>query len=149
MLATSLGVLLALVLLLVGYAVMRMLRAFAGLLRTLGRPRAGWRLRGLRLSRSRALAQAEGARATAMEAEVRRLRAELRLMRAERDRALSGNWERPARGTAPDDRFARAKREFAMRFHPDRLRSPALERSLRGAIFREYWGVLRRIERGG
>ncbi|NKC33683.1 hypothetical protein [Falsiroseomonas selenitidurans] len=102
----------------------RALRGWAGLLR---RPRLG----GLRLAYSRALARSESARAAALAAEVARLRVELRLARA------------------PEPRFQRAKREFARRFHPDRLPRRTPDRPLRIALFREYWAVLRRIERDG
>jgi hypothetical protein len=146
MLAMLLGVLVALLLVLIACALRRALQALAGLLRTARRPHGLRRLRGLRLSCSRALARAEGVRAAAMEAELRRLRTELRLLRAERDRALARASAGPSR-RAPDDRFVRAKREFALRFHPDRLRVAAAERRLRSAIFSEYWDVLCRIER--
>ncbi|MFM2148387.1 MAG: hypothetical protein RLZZ187_693 [Pseudomonadota bacterium] len=91
-------------------------------------------LRARRLGRARALARAEGARAAALAEEVQRLRVELRLLRA--------------KGGAADDRFLRAKREFARRFHPDRLPRSAPDRALRTGIFREFWAVLKRIERG-
>lgn len=130
------GVLLAL--LLVGAVLlgMRLLRAAGRLLRWLRRPALPRRLRpgALRLGRARAVARAEGARAAALAEEVQRLRVELRLLRAH--------------GAAADDRFLRAKREFARRFHPDRLPQGAPDRVLRAAVFRDYWAVLKRIERG-
>ncbi|WP_237215538.1 hypothetical protein, partial [Falsiroseomonas oryziterrae] len=107
-----------------------------------------------RLRRSRALARREGARSREATEEVRRLRAELRLVRAERDEAIArlGLADAP-RGRwwlrrAPDDRFQRAKRAFALRFHPDRVPRDAPDRALRLAVFRDYWDALRRIERG-
>lgn len=135
----------------------RLFRAVAALLR---RPRQQGavliaRLRGMRLTRSRALARSEGARAEALAAEVRLLRAELRLARAERDTARAelaglgtvGRWPWRRR-LPPDDRFLRAKREFALRFHPDRLPRGAADRKLRVAMFLDYWQALQRIERG-
>jgi|GEM_PF-2266596 len=112
------------------------------------------RLRGLRLRRSRALAQREAARSREAAEEVQRLRAELRLLRAERDGALARlalaaapprRWHRPRK---PDDRFQQAKREFARRFHPDRVPRDAPDRALRLAVFRDHWAALRRIEKG-
>lgn len=130
------GVLLAL--LLVGLLAlgMRLVRAALQVLRRGRRfsvPR-GLALSALRLGRARALARAEGARSAALAEEVQRLRVELRLLRAG--------------SAAADDRFVRAKREFARRFHPDRLPRGAPDRAIRGGIFREFWAVLKRIERG-
>ena len=134
LLAILAGVLLAL--LLVGLLAlgMRLLRAARQMLRR--RPAVPPRLRlsALRLGRARALARAEGARAAALADEVQRLRVELRLLRAG--------------SAAVDDRFLRAKREFARRFHPDKLPRGAPDRAIRSGIFREFWAVLKRIERG-
>jgi len=136
LLAILAGVLLAL--LLVGLVAlgMRLLRAALRVMRRgqgLSVPR-GLALSALRLGRARALARAEGARSAALAEEVQRLRVELRLLRAG--------------SAAADDRFLRAKREFARRFHPDRLPRGAPDRAIRGGIFREFWAVLKRIERG-
>lgn len=142
-------------------AVGALIRLLRGVLRLLRMPRQRGavllaRLRGLRLRRSRALARNEALRAATALAEVRRLRAELRLARAERDAALArlaearpaGLFLRARRGAAPDDRFLRAKRAFALRFHPDRMPREAPDRGLRAALFREHWQELQRIERG-
>lgn len=146
----------ALLLVGVGVALLRLGRELAAILRLPRRRGAVLvaRLRGLRLRRSRALARREGGRSREATLEVRRLRAELRLVRAERDEALarlaqaaapSRRWRhRPV----PDDRFLQAKRAFALRFHPDRVPRSAPDRALRLAVFREYWDALRRIERG-
>jgi hypothetical protein len=157
--AVLVGCLLAALLLWLGAVLLRLLRGVLGLLRMPRRRGAVLlaRLRGLRLRRSRALARTEGERAAAAEAELRRLRVELRLVRAERDEALgrlsAGDAARRSvwpwnRAAAPDERFLRAKRAFAMRFHPDRLPRDATERAVRIALFREHWQELRRIERG-
>ncbi len=164
MLATLAGILLALMLALAGWTAFRLIRGAArGLAALVRLPRQRVavlvaRLRGLRLSRSRAVARAEGERASALAEEVRRLRADLRLARAERDEARgllalvtsdarSRMWRR--RPAAPDQRFLLAKREFARRFHPDRLPQGARDRTLRAAIFTEFWTTLKRIEREG
>jgi hypothetical protein len=136
LLAILAGVLLAL--LLVGLLAlgMRLVRAVWRVLRRrqgLSVP-GGLALGALRLGRARALARAEGTRAAALAEEVQRLRVELRLLR-------SGS-------AAADDRFRLAKREFARRFHPDKLPRGAPDRAIRGGIFREFWAVLKRIERG-
>ncbi len=67
------------------------------------------------------------------------------MARAQRDAALARDG---GAGRAPaHDLFQEAKREFARRFHPDRLPAGAPDRALRTAIFRDFWDVLRRIER--
>ncbi|WP_372622734.1 hypothetical protein [Falsiroseomonas sp.] len=153
------GCLVAALLLWLGAMLLRLLRGVLALLRMPRRQGAVLlaRLRGLRLRRSRALARTEGERAAAAEAELRRLRAELRLARAERDEALTRLSASDAarrmiwpwhRGAARDERFLRAKRAFALRFHPDRLPRDATERAVRIALFREHWRELQRIERG-
>ncbi len=109
-------------------------RVVARLLRALTRRRPLGRWRAARLARSKALVRSEQARAEALAAEVARLRQELRNAR---------------QAPASEERFRRAKREFARRFHPDLLPRRSAERPLRIAIFREYWAVLRRIEREG
>ncbi|MBU8545014.1 MULTISPECIES: hypothetical protein [Roseomonadaceae] len=109
-------------------------RLVARLLHALTRRRPLGRWRALRLARSKALVRSEQARAEALAAEVARLRLELRNAR---------------QAPASEERFRRAKREFARRFHPDLLPRRSPERPLRIAIFREYWAVLRRIEREG
>jgi hypothetical protein len=153
MLAMLAGTLLALLLLLLGVWVWRLLRSLAVLLRRAWRRRVRLpaRLSGLRLSRSRALARRDGARAAAMASEVQRLRVELRIAQALRDEALARAEQagrRAPRRDRTDDLFRQAKREFARRFHPDRLPPGARDRALRVALFRDYWEVLRRIERG-
>jgi hypothetical protein len=151
------GCLLALLLVGLGTAFVRLVRGALGLLRLPRRRGAALlaRLRGLRLRRIRALARSERARAAAATEEVRRLRAELRLLRAERDATLArmvAAVTRPGsplgRQGRPDDRFQRAKRAFARRFHPDRLPPDAPDRRLRAALFREHWEELQRIGRG-
>lgn len=159
MLETVAGVVLALLIALVAWTLVRLARALVRLIR-LPRQRAAVltaRMRGVRIRRSRALARAEGERAAALAEEVRHLRAELRLARAERNEALGrvaqlegadgGRfWRR--RAGPPDDRFLRAKREFARRFHPDRLVRGAPDRAMRAVIFTEFWSALKQIERG-
>lgn len=144
LIAVVAGCLLAALLVWIGAALARLARGALLLLRMPRRRGAVLvaRLRGIRLRRSRALARAAGNRAAAAAAEVRRLRAELRLLRAERDEALA------RLASLPDDRFLRAKRAFAMRFHPDRLARDAPDRRLRAILFREHWQELQRIERG-
>lgn len=148
MLATLAGILLAVLIVLAGRLAWRLLRRIGALLRP--RPRRRGRrapmLRGLRLRRSRALLRAEAARSARLTAEVRRLRAEVALARAERDRAMARGGDLPARAVG-HDLFQEAKREFARRFHPDRLPAGAPDRALRSAIFRDFWEALRRIER--
>ncbi len=98
-------------------------------------------LRGRRLRSSRATVQAQATRIAELTAELERTRARLRQAERARDAALAAaRWE---------ERFHRAKRAFALRFHPDRLRGTSrAERSLRVAMFHEYWTDLQRIERG-
>lgn len=131
-----LGVVLALVVAALGWALWRLARALRALLPA-RRPLKGAPLRIARLRLRRA-----DARAGAQAEEIRRLRLALRQARQERD-ALRARTAPGAR-----DRFTEAKRAFALRFHPDRLVGTGLERALRGAMFREYWAELRRIERG-
>ncbi|NKE47446.1 hypothetical protein HB662_21895 [Roseomonas frigidaquae] len=132
------GLVLALLLLGLGLLIRKALRGAWAVLRSLWqrlqRPhRGGVTLRALRLSRSRAYARFEGERAALLAAEVARLRVELRL----------------ARIAPAEPRFQRAKREFARRFHPDRLPPRSPDRRIRVAMFQEYWAVLRGIERDG
>ena len=143
MLFTLAGFALALLPVLAFYAAWRFLRAVFGLLRAPWRRLVllGARLSRLKPARTRALARQEGPRAAALAEEVQRLRADLRIAQAERDLAVA---VQPAR----DDRFLRAKQEFARLFHPDSLAPDDPERLLRIAIFRDYWRVLRQIERG-
>lgn len=154
MLATLAGILLAVLIVLAGRLAWRLLCRIGALLRVRprsrrrGQPaRRAPRWRGLRLRRSRAMLRAEGKRSAALTVEVRRLRAELALARAERDAALARGGGAASRA-AGDDLFKEAKREFARRFHPDRLPADAPDRALRTAIFRDFWAALRRIERG-
>ncbi len=123
-----LGVLLAGVMLALGWLLWRGVQALRRLLP--GGPRP-LRAAPLRLARHR-LAHAD-ARAAALTAEVARLRLALRQVR------------QPV--AAPRDRFALAKRAFALRFHPDRVVARGLERAVRVAMFKEHWAELRRIER--
>jgi N-acetyl-anhydromuramyl-L-alanine amidase AmpD len=83
--------------------------------------------------------------------ERKQLRRALRQAERERDAlraklAAAGPATRPAASVT--DRFQRAKRAFALRFHPDRVAGGAAERHIRAAIFQEFWAELRRIERG-
>ena len=155
MIFTFAGFALALLPVLVFYGAWRFLRALLGLLRAPWQRLAllGARLSRLKPVRTRALAREEGPKAAALAEEVSRLRADLRIAQAERDlavaiqaparRAIALPWPR-----ARDERFQQAKQEFARLFHPDRLAPDDPERTLRTAIFRDYWRVLRRIERG-
>lgn len=153
MLVTLAGTLIAILPVLVAYAIWRLVRA---LWRLLAQPRRRFRVLvaragRLRLRRPRRPAAEDGPRAEALAAEVARLTTELRLARAQLavaeaaiDRpALRLPWRRPA-----DDRFHQAKLAFARAFHPDRLAEDAEDRAIRAAIFRDFWEVLRRIERG-
>jgi hypothetical protein len=156
--ATLAGLLLASLLLGLAWALARL---FALLWAVLRQPRHGARiaiarLRGVRITRLRARARHDGTRAAIAAEELGRLRAELRIALAERDAARAElaavaaprrvwPWRRAA---APDDRFQRAKRAFAMRFHPDRLPADPAERRVREMLFREHWAELKRIEKG-
>ena len=54
-----------------------------------------------------------------------------------------------SRGAVPHDdagKFADAKLAFARLYHPDQVRAGGIEQVLRGEIFKEYWGVLEKIE---
>lgn len=112
------------------------------------------RLRGsARLGQARRRLHAADDRAADLVAEVVRLKLALRVAEKERDAARAALVEAPRRALWPirapqDDRFQQAKRSFALRFHPDRPGILAAERSVRAAMFREFWGELRRIERG-
>ncbi len=151
MLVTLAGTLIAILPVLVAYAIWRLLRAIWRLLR---RPRKRFsvvlaRARRIRLPRRQPAAVEQAAPAALVE-EVARLKAELRLARAELALAEATKprggfrlpWKRP-----PDDRFQQAKLAFARAFHPDRLAEDAADRAIRTAIFRDFWEVLRRIER--
>jgi hypothetical protein len=98
------------------------------------------RLRGAPLRLSRAIRRRQGARIEDLSAELARARRLLRALERERD-AL-----RQQRGGPPESRFQRAKRAFALHFHPDHLNSHP-EQPVRRRIFQEFWPVLRRIER--
>ncbi|TCZ63638.1 hypothetical protein [Roseicella aquatilis] len=134
-----LGILLALLLFALGALVWRVLRWLRrALALLLGRSGAGRRvasLRGVRLRVARALGQHQAARIAALTTELERTRRALRLAEAAR-----------GGGGPPEDRFRRAKRAFAVHFHPDRLRCGEPERGLRIRIFQQFWQVLRRIE---
>jgi hypothetical protein len=154
--AALVGWAVALLLITFGVALLRLGRELAAILRLPRRRGAVLvaRLRGLRLRRSRAIARQESGRAREATEEVRRLRAELRVVRAERDEALGRLAQAAApprrwrHRPVPDDRFLQAKRAFALRFHPDRVPRDAPDRALRVLVFRDYWDALRRIERG-
>lgn len=136
-----LGILLALLIFGAGAALWR---AWQALRRLVMAGRGGTRrlrLPEVRLRLSRRVRQAQASRITALTAELERTRRLLRLAERERD-AL-----RAARGAGPvEGRFLRAKRAFALHFHPDRLRGHP-EARVRRRIFQEFWGVLQRIER--
>jgi hypothetical protein len=144
MVAELLGILLALGIAGLVWGLARLWRALRpGLLRRVRRRASAQaaRLRGLGLRSARGLARSQAARIAALTAELERTRARLRQAERARDAAVAGaRWE---------GRFRDAKRAFALRFHPDRLRgTPRPERALRIAIFREHWSELQRIERG-
>lgn len=106
-----------------------------------------------RLGQARRRLRAADDRAADLVAEVVRLRLALRVAEKERDSARAALAAAPRRRLLPtrppvEDRFQQAKRAFALRFHPDRPGLPAAERALRTAMFQEFWGELRRIERG-
>ncbi len=131
--AELLGILLALLLAGLAWLLVRLLRRVREWL-------AGWRPPPGRLKVARALGRSQAARIAALTAELERSRLALRLAERELARLRAG---RPG----PDDRFLRAKRAFALRFHPDRVWASGTERALRRAIFQEFWAELRRIER--
>lgn len=131
--AELLGILIALLLVGLGWALRRLLHGLRDWL-------AGWRPLPGRLKVARALGRSQAARIAALTAELERSRLALRLAERELARLRAG---RPG----PDDRFLRAKRAFALRFHPDRAGIPRGERAIRRAIFQEFWAELRRIER--
>jgi hypothetical protein len=137
-----LGVLLALILSGAAWSAWRVADGIAHLVG--GWPRVaaspGGAVRARRLHAARATAQVQSAQLAAMSTELLRTRAMLRLAQRERDLLR-------AREGGIDDRFPRAKRAFALRFHPDRVAGRGLEGTLRRALFQEYWTVLQRIER--
>jgi hypothetical protein len=134
------GTLLASLLILAWVSAARALRRLRAWLSRRGLRSGAARLRGLRLRRTRLALRAEGRRAAALAAEVRRLRREVAALTRERDAAR--------RELGQGDRFARAKRAFALMFHPDLLPPREPERTLRLRLFQEFWSVLTRIERG-
>lgn len=125
-----LGILLALLVVGAGAAVLRGWRA----LRRRLAPLAGSPLRLSRAIRRRQAARLEG-----MAEELARTRRQLRLAERERDALRAG-------AAVPEGRFQRAKRAFALHFHPDRLRVHP-EARVRRRIFQEFWPVLQKIER--
>lgn len=135
------GVLLALILAGAAWSAWRVVRAAARLVR--GWPRLATvpaaAVRAHRLHVTRAVVQSQSVRLDAATAELLRVRAQLRLAERECDRLRQQ--------AAGGDRFAQAKRAFALRFHPDRVRVRGLEGNLRRMMFQEYWTVLQRIER--
>ena len=139
-----LGILLALLLLGVGLLVRRAWQALRARLR-----RGAWaRLRGAPLRLSRRIRRRQADRIEELAAELARTRRLLRLAERERD-ALRAAAAGSGGGAGRDEsRFQRAKRAFAMRFHPDRLHGvDRAEARLRRRMFQEYWAVLRDIER--
>lgn len=153
MLVTLAGTLIAILPVLVAYAIWRLMRALWRLLLT-PRKRMGVllaRAGRIRLRRAPAVVSEEGPRTTALAEEVARLKTELRVARAELALAEAAKprgglrlpWQRPA-----DDRFHQAKLAFARAFHPDRIPDDAEDRAVRAAVFKEFWDVLRRIEKG-
>ncbi len=98
-------------------------------------------IRARRMRAARGLARAQAERIAELTEALEQTRLRLRQAERARDASLGARrWE---------ERFQHAKRAFALRFHPDRLRAASrLERSLRISIFREYWSELQRIERG-
>jgi len=108
-----------------------------------------WEVRASELSTRIALLERQLADA---EAEIDRLRALGKRVVAERDK-----WERIARdlraniNLADNNRmFQEAKRSFAKLYHPDSSGSlGAMESAVRKEVFKEFWDVLERIERGG
>lgn len=154
MLVTLAGTLIAILPVLVAYALWRLMRVAWRLLRQ-PRRRLGVlaaRVGRLRLRWRRApLAGGKGPGTAVLAEEVARLKAELRVARAELallEAARPGTglrlpWQRPM-----DDRFIQAKLAFARAFHPDRLPDGLADTAIRAAIFKEFWDVLRRIERG-
>lgn len=140
MLAELLGILLALVIAGLAWGLVRLGRWVRDLVRHPWR-RPVPRLRAYRLRASRRLARSQSERIAALTEELEVLRLRLRQAERAREKGMpASRWE---------ERFQRAKRLFALRFHPDRLRTASrLERNLRTAMFREYWSELQRIERG-
>lgn len=150
MLVTLAGTLIAILPVLVAYALWRLMRMLWRLLR---QPRMRFGVlvaRAGRLRRRRPSPAVAGADTPALAEEVARLKAELRVARAElalleaaRPRTgLRLPWQRPV-----DDRFHQAKLAFARAFHPDRLPDGVADSAIRAAVFKEFWDVLRRIER--
>jgi hypothetical protein len=145
--AELLGVLLALLITTLGLLVARVGRragrALAGLLPRRAAFGQAAALRGRRLRIARARARAQAARIAALTGELERTRRALRLAGGDGPAAMA------ARCRGPDDRFRRAKRAFALLFHPDRCRAAGREEArIRRAVFQEFWAVLQRIERG-
>ena len=137
-----LGILLALLLAGLAWLALRLLCALRrrlAWLRLRAKPRRNTGPRRGRLGAARALGRSQAARIALLTAELERTRLALRLAEADQRR-------RPAEAVA-NDRFRRAKRAFALRFHPDRFAASGPERALRRAIFQEFWAELRRIER--
>jgi hypothetical protein len=125
-----LGFLLAILIVGLIWGLWRLFRAAIALLS----PCASLRATPLRLARRR-LRRAD-AHAAAQAAEIRRLRLALRMH------------HRRCTLSSDGDRFEQTKRAFALRFHPDHAGTSEPERSLRIAMFKEFWAELRRIERG-
>jgi hypothetical protein len=139
-----LGVLIAVVITGLVWGALRLLRGLRRGLALLLGGRAGAHargrvaaIRGVRLRAARAMGRNQADRIAALTGELDRTRRALLLAEAAR-----------ARPGPPEDRFRRAKQAFAVQFHPDRLRCPEPERSIRIGIFAQFWQVLRRIERG-
>ena len=109
--------------------------------------RRGWRalrrrfglVAGAPLRLSRMIRRRQAERLERLEAELSRTRRLLRAAERERDALRAG-------AVGPQSRFQRAKRAFALHFHPDRLRTHP-EARVRRRIFQEFWPILQRIER--
>jgi hypothetical protein len=137
-----LGILLAAMLFWAGTRLWRGVCAAGRVLRSFG-TRTGRQL-GLsevRLRWVRASCRTQEARIAALSRELERTRQLLRVLEHERRLRAEAAARRPA-----EERFLRAKRAFALHFHPDRLRAHP-DAPVRRRIFQEFWDVLRRIER--
>jgi hypothetical protein len=136
-----LGVLIAALLVTLGWLAWRGLKRLAAMLRLLwGGRRIPVRkrvpaMKGVKLRASRALAEAQSRRIALLTMELARTQLALRAAVA------------APPPSQPDSRFRRAKRAFAALFHPDRLRCGQPELGIRTRIFQQYWQVLRGIER--
>ena len=103
-----------------------------------------------RLAKAREQAERERDEAVAerdaAEERFRTKSAECDALQAELRRRTADGDARPTRDGTADDKLRAAKRDFAKRFHPDRLPARSVERTVREEVFKEYWQVLQRIE---